>query len=486
MRLERVLKGISVESIQGYDSIDISSICIDSRKCTQNSLFAAICGTNADGHSFIETAIKNGATAILCQNLPEMLAQDVVYVEVKDSSNALGIAASNFYENPSEKLKLVGITGTNGKTTTATLLYKIVSDLGYPCGLFSTVKILINNKEYPSSLTTPDAIELNRIMAEMVTSGCEYCFMEVSSHSIIQNRIAGLHFMGGVFTNITQDHLDYHKTMDSYIAAKQMFFTMLPSKSFALYNTDDKNGKIIVQNSKASKKTYGLLRPADFKAKLISKQLEGMLLDINNIEIWTSLTGEFNSYNLLAAFGTCILLGFEQQETLTAISRQQPVKGRFDRYRSKSGVFVIVDYAHTPDAVTNVLQTIHDIRTGDEKVITVIGAGGDRDKTKRPLMAQEAAKQSDMVILTSDNPRSEEPLAIIADMEAGLKEMRKSVYIKNPDRREAIKTACTMAQQGDIILIAGKGHENYQEIKGVRYPFDDMIEAIAILKNIDK
>ncbi|MGI6479321.1 MAG: UDP-N-acetylmuramoyl-L-alanyl-D-glutamate--2,6-diaminopimelate ligase [Salinivirgaceae bacterium] len=486
MRLERVLKGISVESIQGDDSIDISSICIDSRKCTQDSLFAAICGTNADGHNFIETAINNGATAILCQNLPETLMQNVVYVKVKDSSNALGMAASNFYDNPSEKLKLVGITGTNGKTTTATLLYKIVSDLGYPCGLFSTVKILINNKEYPSSLTTPDAIELNRIMAEMVTSGCEYCFMEVSSHSIIQNRIAGLHFVGGVFTNITQDHLDYHKTMDSYIAAKQLFFTMLPPKSFALYNTDDKNGKIMVQNSKANKKTYGLLRPANFKAKLISKQLEGMLLDINNIEIWTSLTGEFNSYNLLAAFGTCILLGFEQQETLTAISRQQPVKGRFERYMSKSGVFVIVDYAHTPDAVTNVLQTIHDIRTGDEKVITVIGAGGDRDKTKRPLMAQEAAKQSDMVILTSDNPRSEEPLAIIADMEAGLKEIHKSVYIKNPDRREAIKTACTMAQQGDIILIAGKGHENYQEIKGVRHPFDDMVEAIAILKTIDK
>ena len=485
MRLERVLKGISVESIQGDDSIDISSICIDSRKCTQDSLFAAICGTNADGHNFIETAINNGATAILCQNLPETLMQNVVYVKVKDSSNALGMAASNFYDNPSEKLKLVGITGTNGKTTTATLLYKIVSDLGYPCGLFSTVKILINNKEYPSSLTTPDAIELNRIMAEMVTSGCEYCFMEVSSHSIIQNRIAGLHFVGGVFTNITQDHLDYHKTMDSYIAAKQLFFTMLPPKSFALYNTDDKNGKIMVQNNKA-KKTYGLLRPANFKAKLISKQLEGMLLDINNIEIWTSLTGEFNSYNLLAAFGTCILLGFEQQETLTAISRQQPVKGRFERYMSKSGVFVIVDYAHTPDAVTNVLQTIHDIRTGDEKVITVIGAGGDRDKTKRPLMAQEAAKQSDMVILTSDNPRSEEPLAIIADMEAGLKEIHKSVYIKNPDRREAIKTACTMAQQGDIILIAGKGHENYQEIKGVRHPFDDMVEAIAILKTIDK
>ena len=486
MRLERVLKGISVESIQGDDSIDISSICIDSRKCTQDSLFAAICGTNADGHNFIETAINNGATAILCQNLPETLMQNVVYVKVKDSSNALGMAASNFYDNPSEKLKLVGITGTNGKTTTATLLYKIVSDLGYPCGLFSTVKILINNKEYPSSLTTPDAIELNRIMAEMVTSGCEYCFMEVSSHSIIQNRIAGLHFVGGVFTNITQDHLDYHKTMDSYIAAKQLFFTMLPPKSFALYNTDDKNGKIMVQNSKANKKTYGLLRPANFKAKLISKQLEGMLLDINNIAIWTSLTGEFNSYNLLAAFGTCILLGFEQQETLTAISRQQPVKGRFERYMSKSGVFVIVDYAHTPDAVTNVLQTIHDIRTGDEKVITVIGAGGDRDKTKRPLMAQEAAKQSDMVILTSDNPRSEEPLAIIADMEAGLKEIHKSVYIKNPDRREAIKTACTMAQQGDIILIAGKGHENYQEIKGVRHPFDDMVEAIAILKTIDK
>ncbi|HOG18949.1 MAG TPA: UDP-N-acetylmuramoyl-L-alanyl-D-glutamate--2,6-diaminopimelate ligase [Salinivirgaceae bacterium] len=486
MKLDKILKGISVESIHGSDTIDINAICIDSRKCTQNSLFAAICGTNTDGHNYIETAINNGATAILCQNLPETLTQNVVYVKVNDSSNALGLAASNFYDNPSEKLKLVGITGTNGKTTTATLLYKIVSDLGYPCGLFSTVKILINNKEYPSSLTTPDAIELNRIMAEMVTSGCEYCFMEVSSHSIIQNRIAGLHFVGGVFTNITQDHLDYHKTMDSYIAAKQLFFTMLPPKSFALYNTDDKNGKIMVQNSKANKKTYGLLRPTDFKAKVISKQLEGMLLEINNIEVWTSLTGEFNSYNLLAAFGTCILLGFEQQETLTAISRQQPVKGRFERYMSKSGVFVIVDYAHTPDAVTNVLQTIHDIRTGDEKVITVIGAGGDRDKTKRPLMAQEAAKQSDMVILTSDNPRSEEPLAIIADMEAGLKEMCKSVYIKNPDRREAIKTACTMAQQGDIILIAGKGHENYQEIKGVKYPFDDMVEAIAILKTIDK
>ncbi len=486
MKLERVLKGITVESVIGDISTNINSVCIDSRKCTKGSMFVAIAGTNTDGHQYIDVAIKSGASVILCQVLPGNLMQNIVYVKVKETSYALGLAASNFFDNPSEKLKLVGVTGTNGKTTTATLLYDIISSMGYPCGLLSTIKILINNKEYPATHTTPDAVELNRVMSEMVSSGCEYCFMEVSSHSIDQNRIAGLNFTGGVFTNITQDHLDYHKTMESYISVKQRFFTMLPRGSFALYNADDKNGHIMIQNSKAHIKSYSLLRPADYKAKIISKQLEGMMLNINNIDVWTSLTGQFNSYNLLAVYGTCMLLNFDQHETLLSLSIQQPVKGRFERYRSETGVYVIVDYAHTPDAVTNVLQTIDDIRTGNEKVITVMGAGGDRDKTKRPLMAKEAVRLSNVVILTSDNPRNEDPLSIIKDMEAGLKDFYNHVSLSIPDRREAIKTACTMAQQGDILLIAGKGHENYQEIKGTKYPFDDMTEAVAILKTIGK
>jgi UDP-N-acetylmuramoyl-L-alanyl-D-glutamate--2,6-diaminopimelate ligase len=448
-------------------------------------MFAALSGTNTNGHTYIDTAIGLGATVVLCLSLPDTLKEGVTYVQVKDSSVAAGVAASNFYDKPSESLKLVGVTGTNGKTTTATLLYEVVRALGYPAGLFSTVKILINDKEFPTTHTTPDAVELNRIMAEMVASGCEFCFMEVSSHSIDQNRIAGLKFIGGIFTNITQDHLDYHKTMDVYIAAKRQFFSQLPAEAFALTNIDDRNGNIMVQNSKAKRRTYGLLRPADFKSKILTKQLEGMMLNMDGIDVWTPLTGEFNAYNLLAVYAACMLLGFDQQEVLTAISSQHPVRGRFERFQSKKGVFVIVDYAHTPDAVTNVLETIKDIRTGNEKVITVIGAGGDRDKTKRPLMAKEAAKLSNVLILTSDNPRSEDPLVIIEEMKVGLKGLFSAVSLTIPDRREAIKTACTMAQPGDIVLIAGKGHETYQEIKGVKHPFDDMVEALTILKSIE-
>ncbi len=485
MTLKDILHGVTTSVISGDENARINSICIDSRKCSQGSMFAALSGTTTDGHRFIDTAIDLGATAVLCQILPENLKQGVTYVQVNNSSIALGVAASNFYGQPSENLKLVGVTGTNGKTTTATLLYEVVRSLGYPAGLFSTVKILINDKEFPSTHTTPDAVELNRIMAEMVNMGCEYCFMEVSSHSVDQQRIAGLKFTGGIFTNITQDHLDYHKTMDAYIAAKRQFFTQLPRDAFALTNIDDRNGNIMLQNSVAKRRSYGLLKPADFKSKIMSKQLEGMLLNIDGIDVWTPLTGEFNAYNILAVYGTCMLLGFDQQEVLTAISRQQPVRGRFERFQSKNGIFVIVDYAHTPDAVTNVLETIKDIRTENEKVITVIGAGGDRDKTKRPLMAKEAAQLSNVIILTSDNPRSEDPLAIIDDMKAGLKGVYSAVALTIPDRREAIKTACTMAQPGDIVLIAGKGHETYQEIKGTKYPFDDMVEALSILKSIE-
>lgn len=485
MKLQSIIDNIKTEEVRGNIQTEISSICIDSSSCTRGALFAAICGTKTDGHKYIDNAVENGAAAVLCQKIPDTTAENIVYIVVKDTSYALGIAACNFYDNPSKKLKLVGITGTNGKTTTATLLYETIVKMGYPCGLFSTVKIMINKQQYPSTHTTPNAIELNRIMGDMVEQGCEYCFMEVSSHAIDQSRIAGLNFTGGVFTNITQDHLDYHKTMDEYIAVKRLFFSNLPTTSFALTNIDDRNGAIMLQNSKARRYSYGMTRPADYKAKIISKQLEGMLLDIDALEMWTQLTGKFNCYNLLAVYATCIILGFDKYQTLTALSQQQPVKGRFELYKSKNGVYVIVDYAHTPDAVTNVLQTIKDIRTGNEKVITVIGAGGDRDKTKRPLMAHEAGKYSNIVILTSDNPRNEDPQEIIEQMLCGLNSSNNTQTLTITSRREAIKTACTLAKQGDIMLIAGKGHENYQEIKGNKLPFDDMDEAVLALKKIE-
>ncbi len=484
--LKQILSAITPEQIQGPTDKTIDSICIDSRKSAPNALFVAIPGTSADGHLFIDNAIASGATAILCQKFPANLNPEVTYVRVKDSSEALGYICSEFYNHPSKKLKVVGVTGTNGKTTTATLLYQIAKSLGYPAGLFSTVKIMVDNKQLETSHTTPDAIELNRIMDEMVNAGCEYCFMEVSSHSIVQNRIRGLYFTGGIFTNLTQDHLDYHKTMQAYIQSKKLFFDYLPKEAFALTNVDDRNGMVMVQNCRAKISTYGLLQPADFKTRILTQQMEGMLLDIDNQEVWVKLTGDFNAYNLTAIYGACRLLGFEKIEVLKSLSIQNPAQGRFEKIQSKTGIFVIVDYAHTPDAVANVLKTISDIRQGDEKIITVIGAGGDRDKTKRPLMATEACNYSNVVILTSDNPRNEDPLLIIEDMKKGVKPRTNLVTLSNPDRREAIKTALTMAKSGDIVLIAGKGHENYQEIKGVKYPFDDKTEALQLLSELNK
>ena len=485
-QLHDIISDIKPLAVYGDVDKTVNALQIDSRQCADNAMFIALKGTVVDGHNYIQQACECGATVVLCSILPNSLSESITYIQVSDSAEALGKVASAFYGHPSNNLKVVGVTGTNGKTTTATLLYEVVRAMGYPAGLFSTVKILINDVELKATHTTPDAIELNRIMAEMVHSGCEYCFMEVSSHSIDQNRIAGFQFYGGIFTNITQDHLDYHKTMDQYIAAKRKFFDHLPLNAFALTNIDDRNGNIMVQNTKAKRKTYGLLRPADYKAKILSKQLEGMMLVVDNQELWTPLTGEFNAYNLLAVYSACVLLDMDQIEILTVMSKMQPVRGRFERFQSKSGIFVIIDYAHTPDAVTNVLKTIDDIRTGNEKVITVLGAGGDRDKTKRPIMAKEAAQYSNVLILTSDNPRSEDPTTIIEEMKVGLKGVLNAHTLSIPDRREAIKTACVMADPEDIILIAGKGHETYQEIKGVKHPFDDRFEATTILKEIDK
>ena len=480
--LREILEGVKTTQIHGNTDIEVSTICIDSRKCVKNSLFAAIVGTNNDGHEYIDKAIELGAKVIVCQIFPEILRNNTTYILVEDSAEAIGYITSNFFDNPSHSLKLIGVTGTNGKTTTVTLLYQFFRSMSFSVGLFSTIKILINDEEYPATHTTPDTIELNRIMQKMVEAGCEYCFMEVSSHAIDQKRIAGLFFTGAIFTNITQDHLDYHETMERYIQAKQKFFDTLPATSFALTNADDRNGNIMLQNTKAKRYTYGLKKPANFKARVISKQMEGMLLDFDNTEFWTSLIGEFNAYNLLAVYAVGIILGFDKMEILKELSRQQPISGRFERYCSDTGVFVIVDYAHTPDAVANVLTTINDIRMGNEKVITIIGAGGDRDKTKRPLMAKEAAKYSDMLIITNDNPRTEDPLMIIEDIKKGLVGLT-TRSIVNPDRKEAIRTACLMAKKGDIVLIAGKGHEKYQEVNGVRTPFDDMSIAVNFFKN---
>lgn len=480
--LSEILKGAKTTQTHGDINIQIEDVCIDSRQCGKNSLFAAIIGTDKDGHEYISKAIEAGAKAIVCQNIPKTLDQQTTYIQVANSAESAGIIVSNFFGNPSHELKLIGVTGTNGKTTTATLLHQLFRSMGFSSGLFSTIKILINTAELPATQTTPSIVELNRVMRKMVDDGCEYCFMEVSSHAIDQKRVAGLYFKGGIFSNITQDHLDYHKTMEQYIKAKQQFFDHLPPASFALTNIDDKNGNIIVQNTKAKRYSYGLKKTADFKARTISKQMEGMQLSFDGIEFWTPLIGEFNAYNLLAVYATAIILGFEKIEILKHLSIQQPVDGRFERYCSESGVFIIVDYAHTPDAVANVLSTINDIRTGNEKVITVIGAGGKRDKTKRPLMAKEAIQYSDTLIITSDNPRNENPMDIIEDLKKGLTGSTKR-YLVNPDRKEAIKTACMMAQKGDIILIAGKGHEKFQEINGETIPFDDMSMAMSFFKN---
>lgn len=484
--LKDILYRAGLIELIGSSNVAIMAISFDSRKIEKNSLFVAVKGTQSDGHQYIDQTIGKGAIAVLCEELPEQLNKEVTYIKVRDSGVALGVVAGNFYDNPSEKLKLVGVTGTNGKTTTVTLLFNLFKKLGYKTGLLSTVKNQINNDVIPSTHTTPDAIQLNALLRQMVDKGCTHCFMEVSSHAVVQNRIAGIHFTGGVFTNITHDHLDYHKTFSEYIRAKKYFFDTLGSGAFALTNKDDANGEVMLQNTKATKKRYSLRAIADFKCRIVENQFNGLLLNIDGSEVWSKLIGSFNAYNLLAVYATAILLKEDKTNVLTTLSSLSSVEGRFQYIRTNDGVIGIVDYAHTPDALTNVLKTINDIRTGNEQVITVVGCGGDRDSAKRPVMAKIACDLSSKVILTSDNPRSESAEDIIKEMQKGVDAVNHKKTIAITDRSEAIKTACSFAKAGDILLIAGKGHEKYQEIKGVKHPFDDMQVLQENLKLFEK
>jgi UDP-N-acetylmuramoyl-L-alanyl-D-glutamate--2,6-diaminopimelate ligase len=476
--LSDILKNVPATELQGAYDMEITAIVFDSRKVVPGCLFVAVRGTVVDGHDYIEQAIKDGAVAIICEDLPGHTAGEVDFIMVANSSVALAQLSANFYDQPSAKLKLVGVTGTNGKTTVATLLYQLYRDLGYKCGLLSTVENQVNGEIVPSTHTTPDPVELNKMLDDMVAKGCDYCFMEVSSHAVVQHRIGGLVFAGGIFTNLTHDHLDYHKTFDNYLKAKKTFFDGLPKGAFALTNGDDKNGNVMMQNTKAKKKSYALKSMADYRAKILENQFGGLLLNIDNEEVWFKMVGSFNAYNLLAVYSAAVLLGEDKHKTLTSLSKLHGAEGRFDYVISPNKIIGIVDYAHTPDAVQNVLSTVHDIRKGNEKVITIIGCGGDRDKTKRPIMAKVACQWSDKVILTSDNPRSEDAEQIIKDMQAGVSPTDQRKTLSITDRREAIRTACHLAVPGDIILLAGKGHEKYQEIKGVRNHFDDKEELL--------
>lgn len=472
--LKDILYKTGIEELVGNTNIAIDKICFDSREVEDASLFVAVVGTAVDGHQYINQTIEKGATAIVCEQFPEQLHDGITYVKVKNSAAALGIIAANFYDNPSNELKLVGITGTNGKTTTATLLHELFMQLGYQVGLLSTVVNKIGNESIPSTHTTPNAVELNKLLRKMVEAGCDYCFMEVSSHAIHQHRVTGVAFSGAVFTNITHDHLDYHKTFDEYIKAKKMFFDMLSENAFALVNKDDKNGMVMLQNTKATPYTFALKSAADFTARILESGFSGMMLHIDKNEVWTKLIGGFNVYNLLSIYAVAVLLEQDKLNTLTAISNLNAVEGRFQYIKSQDNISGIVDYAHTPDALKNVLGTISEIRTNNETVITVVGCGGDRDKTKRPLMAQIACEYSNKVILTSDNPRSENPEQIINDMKAGVEPQHYKKVLSITNREEAIKTACMLAESNDIILVAGKGHEKYQEINGEKFPFDDL------------
>ena len=471
--LELLLKSINAIRISGDTKKDITGVNLDSRLVEPGGLFVAVKGTQADGHAYIGKAVEKGAAAVVCETWPEQLAEGVAYVQVKDSGSAVGRLATAFYGDPTSKMELVGVTGTNGKTTIATLLYNMFRAFGYKCGLCSTVCNYIDGEAIPTEHTTPDPVTLNRLLGRMADEGCKYAFMEVSSHAVAQHRIAGLKFAGGIFTNLTRDHLDYHKTFENYRDAKKAFFDGLPKGAFAVTNADDRNGMVMVQNTKASVKTYSLRAAADFKAKVLEESFEGMYLEINGREVSVPFIGRFNVSNLLAVYAAAICMGRQPEDVLVALSTLHPVNGRFETLRSPEGVTAIVDYAHTPDALANVLSTINEIQKHRGEVITVCGAGGNRDKGKRPLMAQEAVKGSDRVVITSDNPRFEEPQDIINDMLAGLdkNQMRKVVSIA--DRREAIRTACMMAQPGDVVLVAGKGHEDYQEVKGVKHHFDD-------------
>lgn len=479
MKLNQLVSGLDIIEVKGDMEREISGVQIDSRQMDKNYLFVAVRGTAADGHNYIGKAIEKGASAVLCEEIPADADESVTYVKVANTEQTTGSVATAFYGNPTSKLKLVGVTGTNGKTTIATVLYEMFRRMGHKAGLLSTVANYIDGEMIPTEHTTPDPITLNALLAKMVEAGCEYAFMEVSSHSIVQNRIGGLNFAGGLFTNITRDHLDYHKTFDNYIKAKKLFFDNLPATAFAITNADDKNGMVMVQNTKAQVKTYSVQSPADFKAKIVECHFEGMYLEINGREVGVQFIGKFNVSNLLAVYGAAVMLGKAPHEVLVALSAMHPVNGRFEALRSPSGYTAIVDYAHTPDALENVLNAIHGVLEGKGEVITVCGAGGNRDKGKRPLMAREAVKQSDRVIITSDNPRFEEPQDIINDMLAGLTEEDMKKVIAIVDRRQAIKTACMMATPGDVILIAGKGHEDYQDVKGVKHHFDDKEEVRA-------
>ena len=484
MQLSKLLEHIKVLEIHGSVEKDIAAIEFDSRKVIAGSAFVAQCGATVDGHKFIPAALKNNAGVVFCEELPNDISKTITYIKVADSNSVLGELATAFYNFPSQKIKVIGITGTNGKTSIATLLYDIFMKLGYKTGLLSTISHRINKKKETATHTTPNALKIQQLMAEMVDAGCEFCFMEVSSHAVHQNRISGVEFAGGIFTNITHDHLDYHKTFAEYIKAKKGFFDELSEKAFAITNIDDKNGLVMLQNTKAKKVTFSNRAMADFRCKVMENHFDGMLLNLDNREIWTRFVGKFNASNLLAVYSTAIELGQNKDEVLTVISNLKPVAGRFEILHSTDGKFAIIDYAHTPDALKNVLTAITEIRTKNEQVITVIGAGGDRDKSKRPEMAKEAVLASDKVILTSDNPRTENPAQIIKDMEAGVKAQYKNKVVSIENRLEAIKAATLIAQPGDIILIAGKGHETYQDVMGVKSHFDDK-EIIKEIFGID-
>lgn len=470
--LKDILTGLDYELVAGDLHTRIGRLQFDSRRVQPGDVFIAMGGTHVDGHQFIPKALENGASAIIAEK-GDVNPEQATLIRMSDTAKALGLLASAWYGHPSRNFKVVGVTGTNGKTTIATLLYRLFTQLGYKAGLISTIRYFVGEEEFLATHTTPDALYTQELMARMVEKGCEYCFMEASSHAIDQDRIRGIEFDGGIFTNLTHDHLDYHKTFAGYLKAKKKFFDELPASAFALTNADEKNGQVMLQNTRALKKSYAMKTMADFKGRVLEKHMDGMLLNIDGQEVWTHFAGVFNACNLMAVYGTGILLGVPAEDILPVLSNLRPVEGRFEIIRSPEGKYAIVDYAHTPDALKNVLKGINEIRSGREQVITVVGAGGDRDKTKRPEMAQEAVLQSDKVILTSDNPRTEVPELIIRDMEAGIRPHQKSKVLSIVNRREAIKTACMLAQTGDIILVAGKGHEDYQEINGVKYHFDD-------------
>ena len=485
-RLKDILYRVSIEAVHGATDVAIAKIEFDSRKVESNTAFVAIKGTLSDGHDYIEKAIALGANVIVCEQFPETIVQGITYVQVNDTNEALAYLSANFYDNPSEKIKLVGVTGTNGKTTIASLLYQLFKKAGYKVGLLSTVKIMVDTEEFKATHTTPDSLTLNYYLDQMVQEGCEFCFMEVSSHGIHQKRTAALEFAGGIFTNLSHDHLDYHNTFAEYRDVKKAFFDYLPKSAFAITNSDDKNGAIMLQNTKAKKITYALKSYADYKAQILENQLSGLLLKINDNEVWVKLIGSFNAYNLLAIYAVAVELGIEQFEALRLLSELESVSGRFQFIVSDSKITAIVDYAHTPDALENVLQTIENIRTKNEQLITVVGCGGDRDKTKRPVMANIASTLSDKAIFTSDNPRTENPEIIIQEMEQGVEPQNFKKTISILDRKQAIKTACQLANPNDIILIAGKGHETYQEINGVKYDFDDLQIVTELLQQLNK